>query len=195
MSYKEEFRTVDLIIGPPAETRAVDAFALSLVKAERQIRKLVTHLVYQFPCFGKSDVSRLRDTLAKNNKVYFEGCERGFDALYPRSVKELIGKDYERLRSRLEEANKHRNKIFHGQITGVGLKRKDLLYFVDDIRKWCEILAHGCLSEFQYDGFGRNSFRKSDVSQLWKRFKISLRDVKDYEDFIRNKMERTARGN
>jgi hypothetical protein len=28
-----------------AETRAVDAFAMSLIKAERQVRKLFTHLV------------------------------------------------------------------------------------------------------------------------------------------------------
>lgn len=45
-SATEEFSTVDLLLGSGAETRAVDAFALALIKAERQARKLVTHLVY-----------------------------------------------------------------------------------------------------------------------------------------------------
>ena len=47
-----EFRTVDLIVASSAETRGVDAFALSVIEAERQIRRLVTHLVYQFPSFA-----------------------------------------------------------------------------------------------------------------------------------------------
>ena len=54
--YNDEFQTVDLIVNSTARSRAVDAFALSLIKAERQIRKLVTHLVYQFPCFGPGDI-------------------------------------------------------------------------------------------------------------------------------------------
>jgi hypothetical protein len=64
MSYLEEFSTVDLIVGSTAETRGVDAFALSLIKAERQIRRLMTHLVYQFPCFRSTDIEDLRGVLA-----------------------------------------------------------------------------------------------------------------------------------
>ena len=63
MNYADEFKTVDIILESAARTRRVDAFTLSLIKAERQIRKLVTHLVFQFPCFGISDVPRLRRTL------------------------------------------------------------------------------------------------------------------------------------
>ena len=66
MSFEHEFRTVDLIVGSTCETRGVDAFTLSLIKAERQMRKLVTYLVYQFPCFSESDIPGLRDALGKN---------------------------------------------------------------------------------------------------------------------------------
>ena len=100
----QEFETVDLILNSSAETRGVDAFALSLIKAESQLRRLVTHLVYQFPCFGPADIDGLRETLGKHNKVYFEGFEKGFDAIYPRSVKDLVGLEYDRRRQRLVEA-------------------------------------------------------------------------------------------
>ena len=86
MNSAREFATVDLIVSSDAETRGVDAFALALIKAERQIRRLVTHLVYQFPCFTKKHIKSLRNELGKNRRVYFEGFERGFNVLYPQSV-------------------------------------------------------------------------------------------------------------
>jgi hypothetical protein len=51
MSFQGEFQTVELIERSDAETRGVDAFALSLLKAERQLRRLFTYLVFQYPCF------------------------------------------------------------------------------------------------------------------------------------------------
>jgi hypothetical protein len=63
MSWLSEFATVDAVIGCSAETSGVDAFALSVIKAERQIRKLFTHLVFQSPGFGPADVPRLRKAL------------------------------------------------------------------------------------------------------------------------------------
>jgi hypothetical protein len=139
----------------------VDAFALSLIKAERQIRKLVTHLIYQFPCFGPGDIPSLRKTLVDNRRVYFEGFEKGFSVLYPRGISDLVGSEYQRLRGRIDEAIDYRNKIFHGQLTSKNLTRDDLLAYVDDIRTWCKTLAESALAEVGYDGFGRNSFQKS----------------------------------
>ncbi|MBI3669775.1 MAG: hypothetical protein HY237_08360 [Acidobacteria bacterium] len=189
-TYFQEFKTVDLILNSPAETRGVDAFALSLIKAERQLRRLVTHLVYQFPCFGPADVTSLRQTLGNNCRVYFEGFEQGFDALYPRSVKDLVGPEYDRLRPRLTEAIEHRNKIFHGQLTSKHLTREDLLGYVTDVRTWCEALARNAFGELGYDGFARNSFRKSEIARLWERFKLQFTDVRSYGQFIQQHMQR-----
>ena len=190
MSCEADFKTVDLIVRSDAETRGVDAFALSLIKAERQMRRLVTHLIYQFPCFGVKDIGQLRDTLADNRRVYFEGFERGFNALYPLTVRDLAGIEYDRLRPRLNEAIDHRNKLFHGQLTPKWLSREDLLEFVADIRSWCEALATGANAKVGYDGFARDSFRKSALADLSDRLKLQLANVQDYASFIHTHMQR-----
>ena len=190
MSTAEEFATVELVLGPQAETRGVDAFALSVIKAERQVRKLFTHLVYQFPAFGPGDVAALRGALGASRRVYFEGFLAGFDALYPRSIQALIGPDYPRLKRRLDEAIDHRNKIFHGQLTARALSRQVLFDLTTDIRTWCTILGDMANTEVGYDGFGRNSFQKSAIADLWRRFKVQFASVADYRAFIRAHMER-----
>jgi len=133
-NYAREFETVDVVINSTARTCGVDAFALSVIKTERQIRKLVTHLIYQFPCFGPADVPSIRQTLVNNRRVYFDGFENGFNAIYPLSISALVGCDYLRLHDRIREAVDHRNKIFHGQLTSNNLTRDDLLAYVGDIR-------------------------------------------------------------
>jgi hypothetical protein len=191
MSFTAEFGVIELLLKQDYESRGVDAFALSVIKAERQLRKLVTHLVYQFPCFGQKDREMLRDVLERSKEVFAEGLHRGFDALYPLSIENLVGADYDDLNRRLGEARKHRNKIFHGQLTAERLTRHQLVSYVDDIRKWCEILAKACTDEFQYDGFDRNSFRKSEVAGLSKKFRIQIADARGYEEFVRNYMQRS----
>src|SRR5215472_15828024 len=168
VSYADEFETVDVILRSKAKTRGVDAFGLSLIKAERQIRRLLTHLIFQFPCFGPSDVPRLRQTLVNSN-ANFHGFEEGFNALYPRRLSDLIGRDWRRLDLRLEEAIEYRNKLIHGELPAMRLTRTGLLDYVTDIRSWCKALAKAALQEFEYDGFGRMSFQKSAVPDLWKR--------------------------
>ncbi|WP_041523138.1 hypothetical protein [Gilvimarinus agarilyticus] len=190
MSFASEFKTVDLIIASEAETRGVDAFALSLIKAERQLRKCFTHLVYQFICFGPADVGALRNTLASNKRVYFEGIEKGFNALYPVTIEALVGANYDRLRERLNQAISHRNKIFHGQLTDHFLSREELVEFVSDIRAWCETLASQANESFGYDGLSRNSFQKSALPRLAQSLKVNMHSVADYETFIRDNMQR-----
>lgn len=190
MSYAQEFETVDLVLASNAETRGVDAFALALIKCERQVRRLLTHIVFQYPCFGCAEIPALRSSLSGNRKVYFEGFIRGFDALYPRSIRDLIGPSYDQLRPRLDEAIDHRNKIFHGQLTPKWLTREDLLGYVADIRSWCQALADAALAEIGYDGFARDSFLKSESTKLWERCKIQLIDVATYEQFIQQHMQR-----
>jgi hypothetical protein len=189
MSYAEEFETVDLLVQSSAETRGVDAFALTLIKAERQIRKLFTYLVFQFPFLSVTDIASFRDTLAQNRNVYFNGFVRGIDALSPRSVEDLVGVEYPTLYAEIQQAIKYRNKIFHGQLTDQYLSRKDLLEIVTSIRKWCEGLARHAEAEFGYDGFARNSLHKS-VIPIWQRYKLSISTLPEYRDFIQRYMER-----
>lgn len=188
MSANQEFDTVDLIVNSTSETRGVDAFALSVIKAERQLRKLFTHLVFQFPCFGSSDIGALRDALANNKRIYFSEIENCINALCSSTVEKMVGADYSRLRQRVEEAIECRNKIFHGQLTQRFLTREDLLGFVQDIRGWCDALTEGAVSHIGYDGFARNSFRKSANCDLSANFKVQFSRVDDYAQFLKQHM-------
>lgn len=190
MSVQDEFATVDLVLNSNAETRAVDAFALALIKAERQARRVFTHLVYQFPVFSQADVANLKNTLAVKRSVYFEGFLRGIDVLSGRSVQTLVGPDYPRLRQQVTVATGHRNKIFHGQLTPHSLGRAELTSLVGDLKQWCVLLAAGANAEFNYDGFVRNSFQKSSIANISGRFPVQLNSVADYQAFIAAHMER-----
>ncbi len=190
MSYTEEFQTVDIIVRSSAETRGVDAFALTLIKAERQLRKLFTHLIFQYPCFTAGDVPRLRETLGNNRNAYFEGFERGFNTIWVRSIQDLIGGDYTRLHSRIEDAIRYRNKIFHGQLTDHYLGRAELMEYVSDIRLWCESLARSAEAEIGYDGFARDSFQKDKSGSLAEEFKVQINSIEDYREFIASHVQR-----
>jgi hypothetical protein len=193
MGFHEEFSTVNLILNSGAETRGVDAFALSLIKAERQARKLFTFLIFQFPAFTKGDGRRLRRTLADNKQVFFTGVIAGIDALTPLTVKEMIGSEHDRLWSRFAEFATQRNKIFHGQLTADGLHRRELLQNAEDIQLWCRILSNSATREFGYDGFGRNSFRKSAIADLARNLRMQIGSHEEHAMFIRTQMERRIR--
>jgi hypothetical protein len=169
----------------------VDAFALSLIKAEKQARRLVTYLVYQHPWCDSTTVPALKKALEGSTKVYFNGLVKGWNALYPRSVEQLVGSEYKRLRGRLDEATKYRNKIFHGQLTSKGLSRAELRALVQDIRSWCDALGNSAQAEVGYDGCGRNSFRKAkNAAALCASYKTPLADLVAYRGFIRARMGR-----
>ncbi|QEZ44122.1 hypothetical protein [Cupriavidus oxalaticus] len=116
MSFADEFAVIDMIAASQLPTRAVDAFALSIIKMERQMRRLFTYLIFQSDAFDATDVEALRNILSTNDKVYFEGFERGINALYQSSVEQMVGAEYEVLRPAVSEAVAVRNKIFHGQL-------------------------------------------------------------------------------
>lgn len=71
MSFEEEFGTVEIILNSTLETRGVDAFILSLIKAEKQLRRIFTFLIFQNDSYTISDFRNLRKTLADNRNVYF----------------------------------------------------------------------------------------------------------------------------
>lgn len=187
MDFKSEFQTVDLLLDSNADTLAVDAFALSLIKAERQARKIFTFLVYQSSAFDCSHVDELITTLATKKGVYFDGIIKGIDTLSTVPVQYLVGADYDNLFGQLNKAKEHRNKIFHGQLTGENLTRCYLLGIVEQIKKWCQLLSAGAMENFGYDGFARDSFQKS-TKQI--KLKVNLKNVGDYQEFIKTNMTR-----
>lgn len=189
MSFAGEFAAVDWLVQSDLETSGVDAFALALIKAERQIRRIFTYVVFQNEAFGCNDVASLRDILGKNRRCYFEGFERGINATLQTPIEVLVGVEYQQLRPLLDEAIEARNKIFHGQLTNRRLSRADLLAYVATVRRWCELLATGAASEIGYDGFERNSFRKGLLGCA-AQYKAHLADLGAYEQFLKDHVAR-----
>lgn len=183
MSFDQEFATIDTLLASEAETRGVDAFALALIKAERQMRKLFTYVVFQSEAFDSNDVEALRNALA-DRRVYFWDFISAWNKVYLRPLEDLIGPDHDRLGPILDEAIQHRNKIFHGQLTTKHLSREDLIAYITNIRCWCRALATGAQLELGYDGFGRNSFRKSVDPGLTGRLIKKMSSVEDYKTFL-----------
>lgn len=162
-NYKTEFKTVEILLKSDFETRAIDAFSISLIKVERQIRRIFTFLIYQSDSYKKGDGIRLRKILADNKKIYLKHFIKGIDTVYPKTVEQIYGNKYSQDLKMIEEITKDRNKIFHGQVTDKRLSRKDLIDRVKLMEKWCENMAQKFLIEIGYDGFGRNAYRKSSA--------------------------------
>ncbi len=174
MGFQEQFKTVDLLLNSTCETRGVDAFSLAVIKAERQIRRIFTHLLYQSSTFSESDIPQLKEVLASNRGVDFKGSINGFNALYPRTIEEIFGEQYQLSFSAMRESVKYRNKLFHGQLTGKHLTRNELYDVILNIEQWCSTLAEKTREELGYDGFARNSYQKSSMPEKFSNLKIDI---------------------
>jgi len=155
---EEEFATVILIANSDCRTRGLDSLLLAWTKYEKQLRKLFCFLVYQHPDIGTSEIGDVVEALAQNRWLYPRTFIAAVEALGVGSIQSLIGTDYEELATQLERIQKYRNKLVHGQVTGLGLATEDLLEDVNHIAAWMTALASGAQRKFGYDGLRRDSF-------------------------------------
>jgi hypothetical protein len=77
-----------------------------------------------------------------------------------------------------------RGKIFHGQVTELGLSRTKLLCLVADLCEWCTLLAKAADAAYGYDGFGRDSYRKGPDAKLHTRFAVQIKSLLEYTAFL-----------
>jgi len=189
MNYKNEFGTVELIMNSKFITKGVDSFSLALIKAEKQIRKLFTFLIFQNPVYCSKDCHKLRNILAENKNVYFEDFIKGINLILTKSLHELYGVNYKKDLAEINKCIKIRNKIFHGQLTYKSLSRDELIEKTNNIRKWCKQLASMLNEEIDYDGFGRNSFQKSKNKLTLKNFD-KFDTIEKYKQFIKDNLNR-----
>ena len=192
MDYNHEFGSVDLILKSEFETKGIDAFCLSLIKVEKQLRRIFTYFIFQHENFTTvSTIYELSDTLSSNTNMYFENFIKGIDKVYPKSIKAIYGDSYDLDLAHLIEITKDRNKIFHGQITSKKLNREDLIARVEIMKNWSKTIADKFSQEIGYDGFGRNSYRKSKL-----KIKLNNSDefsnVENYKTFL-NTIDRKAK--
>ena len=161
---KQEFATVEALWHSVAETRRVDSLILSWVKYEKQLRRLFCFLVFQHPTIASAKIDSVIGVLAKNNKLYPETFIRGIAALGVTPVPALVGPEHQQLEIEIARIKKYRNKIMHGQATGLSIQSVQLERDVRYIIKWIEALAVGADTAFGYDGLRRNTFKAAKAN-------------------------------
>ena len=173
-NFESEFEVIEYLLNSNNESRAIDSFSLSLLKIEKQIRKIFTHLIYQYECFKPSDNKKIINILSANKNIYFRHLIIGINLIYFKEIKDIYGVGYEVDYNYICNLKNFRNKIFHGQLTGQELSRTELTEFVTIMKRWSKQIAESFQDEINYDGFERNSLKKSkkDFSSLLK-YKIT----------------------
>ncbi len=183
-SIHNEFKTVEILVNSSYTTGRTDAFVIAWVKSERQVRRIFSYLIYQYPTFEKKDVPSLIQAIASNKYLYFNDFIVGFNRLYPKTYKDIIGTSYDLLKADLDRINGFRNKIFHGQPTGHSLTTNQLRIEIEKIQYWCFEVAEKMQSEIGYDGFTRNSYRKSANENLASSYKMQIESLDEFKAFL-----------
>jgi hypothetical protein len=192
IDFEKDFETIKILVESNTETGRTDAFIISYTKTEKQVRRIFTNLVYQFPAFDITHYDAILGIIASKRRLYFENFIHGFDTIYPKSFKVIVGEPtYKQfLNTDFSRIKKYRNKILHGQPTGEQLSADDLRQEITIMRNWCSIVAESMNKEIGFDGFQRNSFRKNANKNLAVNYKVKITDLTSLDNFIENNMNR-----
>jgi hypothetical protein len=153
-----EFATVETLWNSDAETRRVDALALSWIKYEKQLRRLFSFFVFQHAKITRDQLDAVIAAFAENHNLYPETFISAIKQLGVTPLPNLLGDSYTRLWPEIKRIKRYRNKIMHGQNTGENIKsptlERDVLYLVE----WISLVAEAAKRSFGYDGLKRNTF-------------------------------------
>lgn len=179
-----DFRPVDVILGSDHRSKGVDAFTLAYLRAERQIRKIFTHLVFQADAFDHSNSQKLRQILYQATDVSFKKLATGIDTLSGVTVAEMIGTEHDRLFAVLRKAKQYRDKLFHGQLPDQYVSTDEFISLEADIRTWCRLLAAGAERDIGYNGFP-DSHRKGGRKEIAQRVTGLLPSLEAYQELLK----------
>jgi hypothetical protein len=183
--FAQEFAIVSQLHASDSRSRCVDAFALALLKAERQSRRIFTYLVYQADCFDRSNVAELRKTLAVHREFDFSSALAGIQMLSPMSLPHLIGPEYDNLIRLLARAKKVRNKLFHGLVTTEGVDRGALQKLTEGVVNWSSSLATSSQLQLGYDGFNLlSSYTKHTNVEFGSTIKLKVTSIDAFKDMV-----------
>jgi hypothetical protein len=158
---KAEFATVDAVLRLDATTSRVDAFVLTWIKVEKQLRRLFCYLVFQSPHLSIVDRDEWLKVIIENRDLCVSSLIKCFDTLSPTSLRAIVGAEYRTFIGHIARIRGYRNKILHGQVTGQNRTRRQLESDIRVLRQWIETVAQGCDQTIGYDGVGRNTFRRA----------------------------------
>jgi len=161
-----EFATVESLWNSDAETRRVDALALSWIKYEKQLRRLFSFFVFQHPGLSKAQLDGVISAFAENRNLYPETFILGIKRLGAMPIPALMGDSYRRLWPEIKRIKRYRNKILHGQHTGENIKSDALERDVILLVEWISALANASIPVFGYDGLKRNTFSAAKAAPV-----------------------------
>jgi hypothetical protein len=155
---------VEAVWNSAASTRRVDSLVLSWVKFEKQLRRLFCFIVFQHPDLKAPDIESVIAILAANKKLYPETFITGIRELSAYSVPDLLSPRYDELWTEIKRIKAYRNKLIHGQITGLRIGspqlERDVLWIVD----WMNTLATAAERRLGYDGLKRKTYRAAKAA-------------------------------
>jgi hypothetical protein len=183
---QREFATVQALWQSTAQTRRVDSLLLSWVKYEKQLRRLFCFLVYQHPRITAKDISAVVETLAQNRELYPSTFIEGIRRLGVKPVSTLIGEQHAELNTHITRIKKYRNKLMHGQITGLAIKSEQLERDVKWLVEWITLLAVGAQTEFGYDGLARNTFKNAKSAARVAVSNYPFADATEFRTWLRS---------
>lgn len=186
-----EFETVDILVKSHTKSGRTDAFIIAFTKMEKQVRRIFTYLVYQYPVFNLNHYRQIIDTVASKRYLYFRNFIQGFDAICPKSFESIVGAQpfSQLLTIDLPRIKSYRDKILHGQPTGKNLAAEDLVKEIDLMRNWCLLVATNMDAEIGFDGLQWNSFRKNNLKNIATTYKVNITTIQGIDDFIENNMK------
>jgi hypothetical protein len=181
---KEEFATVETLWHSTAKTKFVDALILSWTKYEKQLRRLFCYLLFQHPEIKEANINEVVASLAQNRDLYPHTFIIGIEQLGVASVPALLASRHAELSQEVARIQKYRNKLIHGQITGLGIKsaqlQRDILWIVD----WVSCLATAAENEFGYDGLRRNTYRTAKATSKIAASKYPFKKPADLKQWL-----------
>lgn len=181
---EQEFATVAAVWRSDGETRRVDALLLSWIKYEKQLRRLFCFLVFQHSKITVNTIDEVIDAIAQSRRLYPETFIVGIDILSRVSVRELIGSRYEDLSKSLVTIKAYRNKLMHGQLTGLGIPSYRLERDVLSIVAWISCLAEGAEKHFGYDGLRRRTFSEAKSSTKFAVESYPFSTAKEFKEWL-----------
>ncbi|MET3524418.1 hypothetical protein [Mesorhizobium abyssinicae] len=182
--FDNEFIPVDTILASTHRTRGVDAFTLTYLRADRQVRKVFTNLVFQSDAFDHRLSRELRQTLHDADDLSFKGLDKGIAVLAGKTLADMVGAEHARLMKVLWTAKGYRNKLFHGQLPDQFVSTNEFIEIERDIRQWCRLLATGAQLHTGYNGFA-DSHRKTKRPEIVKRVSAALPNIAAYAAFLK----------
>ncbi|MES4991023.1 hypothetical protein ABVB70_11825 [Agrobacterium radiobacter] len=89
--FESEFKSINLLLDSDCDSRGVDAFCLSWIKLEKQLRKISANLIYQASDIKSADQKRLRDALHRHGSLSHSSFIGSIRHLSGVRVSDLIG--------------------------------------------------------------------------------------------------------